>query len=116
MPLPPPLLAKLTHRAYYMGPRPWLSACSAHLTFVTTEALVADVIEGALRKSRMRDPIRLDLTNVPDVYPIRVPVLIDRRAAADQTGSRARLRAGAGDPGRQRAGPRHRGRVPINCF
>ena len=87
MPLPPPLLAELTHRAYYMGPRPWLSACSAHLTFVTTEALVADVIEGALRKSRMRDPIRLDLTNVPDVYPIRVPVLIDRRAAADQTGS-----------------------------
>jgi hypothetical protein len=86
MPLPPPLLAELTHREYYMGPKPWLSACSAHPTFVTTEALVADVIEGALRKSGSRYPIPLDLTDVPGVYPIKVPTFIDRRAAADRRG------------------------------
>jgi len=66
--------------SYYVGAKEWLSGIDGHLTFLTTEAFVTEVIERALRLHR-RSPIRLDLTNLPDVYPIKVPVRFDKRAA-----------------------------------
>lgn len=74
---------------YFIGPKPWISATTAHLTFLTTERVVTEVIETALRRSRgVRDPFRLDLTDLPGVYPISVPTCLDKRAAADRAAGR----------------------------
>ena len=70
-------------KRYHVGPKPWLSGTSAHLTFVTTEALTAEVIEAALRRGKGSRLVRVDLRDVPGVYPIKVPTFIDPRAGAD---------------------------------
>jgi hypothetical protein len=51
---------------------------------------------GRDRRSKQRRPIRLDLTSVPGVYPIKVPVRFDTRAAADR-GTDKRVSALASD-------------------
>jgi hypothetical protein len=70
---------------YYIGAKEWLRSSSAHLTVLTTEKLVCDAVEKAI-KVKTRFAGRLDLTNAPGIYPIRVPVVIDARAGADQDG------------------------------
>ncbi|MGH1570717.1 hypothetical protein ACRAWG_08690 [Methylobacterium sp. P31] len=74
---------------YFIGPRPWISATTAHVTFLTTEQIVTEVIDTTLKKSPgVADPFRLDLIDLPGIYPIRIPAFIDKRAAADRAGDR----------------------------
>jgi hypothetical protein len=74
---------------YFICPRPWISATTAHLTFLTTERIVTQVIETALKKSPgVADPFRLDLIDLPGLYPIQVPAFIDKRAAGDRSDKR----------------------------
>jgi hypothetical protein len=55
---------------------------------ITTEHLVCDVAERAILKGARTRSRRLDLTDIPGVYPIRIPVWIDARAAADREGDK----------------------------
>lgn len=84
-------------RKYFVGPRSWVSGVTSHMTFLTTEAIVTEVIEAVL--SRRKDgprPLRLDLTRLPGAFPISVPMRLDKRAAADRPNGR-RVSALAGD-------------------
>ena len=72
---------------YYIGPKPWLADNTAEFTFLTTESLVAKVIEVAFQKlghSARRLVMKFVLDQVPPIYPVKVPVEFDRRAAADR--------------------------------
>jgi len=50
------------------------------LTFLTTEALVTNVLIQAYEKLPIRNPIVLDLYAPSDLFPIEVPLAIDRKA------------------------------------
>jgi hypothetical protein len=75
---------------YYLGPKPWLTDNRAEFTFLTTESLVESVIQGAFQKiwatgrpgRRLLTKFALD--QVPPIYPVKIPVQFDRRAAADR--------------------------------
>lgn len=72
---------------YYIGPKPWLADNPAEFTFLTTESLVAKVIEGAFQKLShpgRRPVMEFILDQVPPIYPVKVPMQFDRRAAADR--------------------------------
>jgi hypothetical protein len=75
---------------YYLGPKRWLTENRAELTFLTTESLVESVIEGAFHKLWARGHAgrrlitKLALDQVPPIYPVKIPVQFDRRAAADR--------------------------------
>jgi hypothetical protein len=72
-------------KTFYLGPKQWLAHAGTNWTFLTTERLVTDVIEKLYEKmKKYLIPLRLD--TMPDIYPIRVPVFIDLRAAADKPG------------------------------
>jgi hypothetical protein len=79
---------------YYIGPKPWLTENPAEFTFLTTETVVLKVIEGAFQKIWARGHpaarlvTRFVLDRVPPIYPIKVPVQFDRRAAADRKNSK----------------------------
>lgn len=79
---------------YFVGPKPWLTENPAEFTFLTTESLVAAVIEGAFRKissrgrAAGRPVIKYALDRVPPIYPVKVPMKFDRRAAADRNRDR----------------------------
>ena len=81
---------KCKDRLYHIGARSWLATTADCLTFLTTEAIVTEVIEKVLSQHKnRRQPLRLNLTEVPGMYPIRVPVHLDPRASADRpTGPR----------------------------
>jgi hypothetical protein len=75
---------------YYLGPKPWLTENRAEFTFLTTESLVESVIQGAFQKiwerghAGRRLITKLALDQVPPIYPVKIPVQFDRRAAADR--------------------------------
>ena len=75
---------------YFLGPKPWLTENRAEFTFLTTESLVERVIEGAFHKlwakghAGRRLITKLALDQVPPIYPVKIPVQFDRRAAADR--------------------------------
>jgi len=77
---------------YYLGPKPWLTENRAQFTFLTTESLVEKIIEGAFHKLWVRGHAgrrlitKLALDQVPPIYPVKIPVQFDRRAAADRPG------------------------------
>jgi hypothetical protein len=77
---------------YYVGPKPWLAANPAEFTFLTTESLVEKVIGGTLQKiwasgrPGRRLLAKFALDHVPPIYPVKIPVQFDRRAAADRPG------------------------------
>jgi hypothetical protein len=72
-------------KTFYLGPKQWLEHVGTNWTFLTTEKLVTDVIENLYEKlKKYLIPLRLD--TMPDIYPIKVPVFIDIRAAADKPG------------------------------
>ena len=77
---------------YYLGPKPWLTSNPAEFTFLTTESLVEKVIVGALQKiwasgrPGRRLLAKFALDHVPPIYPVKIPVQFDRRAAADRPG------------------------------
>jgi hypothetical protein len=68
-------------RRFYLGAQNWLEDCKARLTFLTTETLVSRVLVRALANL-----IVLDLNLCCDLFPIEVPLVIDKRAGANQTG------------------------------
>jgi hypothetical protein len=75
---------------YYLGPKSWLTENRAEFTFLTTESLVESVIERAFYKiwerghAGRRLITKLALDQVPPIYPVKIPVQFDRRAAADR--------------------------------
>ena len=75
---------------YYVGAKPWLLDNPAEFTFLTTESLVEKVIVGALQKiwasgrAGRRLLAKFALDHVPPIYPVKIPVQFDRRAAADR--------------------------------
>jgi hypothetical protein len=77
---------------YFIGPKPWLTDNPADFTFLTTESLVAKVIEGAFQKilershAAHREVMSLVIDQVPPIYPVKIPVEFDQRAAADRRG------------------------------
>ncbi|MEH2562436.1 hypothetical protein [Bradyrhizobium sp. AZCC 2289] len=71
--------------AFYLGPKQWLAHKGTHWAFLTTERLVTDVIEQAYGKIPKR-LMALRLDNMPDVYPIRIPIFLDVWAGADRPG------------------------------
>jgi hypothetical protein len=77
---------------YYLGPKPWLGENRAEFTFLTTESLVEKVIQGAFQKLWASGHVgrrlitKFALDQVPPIYPVKIPVQFDRRAAADRPG------------------------------
>jgi hypothetical protein len=67
-------------KRFYLGVQSWLHDCKAKLTFLTTEALISNVLIEAYDKLGRREPITLDLSARCDLFPIKVPLFIDRRA------------------------------------
>ena len=63
------------------GLKPWLSQMGDTVpTFLTTEEVVAQTIKKAYRQRLLS----LELDNLPGIFPIKVPVFIDRRAKSDR--------------------------------
>jgi hypothetical protein len=69
-----------TGELFYVGVRNWIQNCNARLTFLTTEALITDILIQAYGKLPIRNPIVLDLHAPSKLFPIEVPLIIDRRA------------------------------------
>jgi hypothetical protein len=74
----------------YIGLQQWQFTSNMHFTFLTTEHLMTEIITAIYGKYYKRagfnhNPLlRLELDDVPAIYPIQVPLYIDRRAAADR--------------------------------
>jgi hypothetical protein len=69
---------------FYLGPKEWLGMSrSTHLTIITTESLMCEIADKAIRKGRKRIAGRLNLTNLPGIYPIQVPAVCDTRAPCE---------------------------------
>jgi hypothetical protein len=72
-----------TGELFYLGVQEWLQSCKkrkTRLTFLTTEALVTNVLIQAYEKLWVRNQIVLDLYAPSDLFPIEVPLTIDRKA------------------------------------
>ena len=65
-------------KRFYLGVQDWLVDCRARLTFLTTETLISEVVTGAYSKLRTRNPIVLDLDAPSNLFPVKVPLLIER--------------------------------------
>jgi hypothetical protein len=69
----------------YAGQQTWFSASATKWGFLTTENLTSRIVETV--HGRMgRQLISFSMPNVPGIHPIRVPVVLDPRAGADQGG------------------------------
>lgn len=69
-------------RSYYFGSKRWLTLATISWVFLTTESFTTEAI-AALYKSKLNRPLlRLDLDNLPGVYPVDVPVVKDKHANA----------------------------------
>jgi hypothetical protein len=77
-------------KRFYIGIQEWPFTSSTHFAFLTTEHLITDILTAIYDKQYRKrgfthNPLlRLDLDNVPGIYPVQVPLYIDRRAAADR--------------------------------
>src|SRR5215204_4772759 len=79
---------------FYLGPKDWLGMSrSTHLTIITTESLMCEIADKAIRKGRKQIAGRLNLTNLPGIYPIKVPAVFETRAAADRPGEKEKVSA-----------------------
>jgi hypothetical protein len=66
---------------YYVGLKPWLSQMGDTApTFLTTEEVVAQTI----KKAYGQRLLSLELDNLTGLFPIKVPVFIERRAKSDR--------------------------------
>ena len=70
-------------KRFYLGAQDWLADCNAQTTFLTTETLISHVLIRAFSTTNL---IVLDLDARCDLFPIEVPLLTDKRAAADRRG------------------------------
>jgi len=55
---------------YFVGVKPWVTENNVRPIFLTTEEVLTEVIMKAFRNQIMK----LDCSNLPGVYPIRVPI------------------------------------------
>ena len=75
-------------KTFYIGPQSWLSDPSRNkCTFLTTEKLVADVIQRCFEAKKQewyhyQPLLPLHLVDMPGVFPIKIPVFLDSRAGA----------------------------------
>jgi hypothetical protein len=77
-------------RRYFLAPKPWVGA-DRHMTFLTTEKVVAKTIAAIMTFARQRQlqtgrarigvPISLNLDDLPGIYPLQIPVKIDARSS-----------------------------------
>ena len=74
------LYRRLSGRKYYVGARDWVHRSNARFAFLTTEALMAEVVSAVFRKDVGKPLFRIDADNIPSIYPIQVPVVFDHRA------------------------------------
>jgi hypothetical protein len=70
---------------YYFGAKHWpCSSDSTNWIFLTTERFTTEAI-AALYESKLGRPLlRLDLDNLPGVYPVDVPVVKNKKARAEK--------------------------------
>ncbi len=74
-------------RRFYLGMQGWLKQSMAHLTFLTTETWVSEVLARILdHEQSTRDLIVLELNPSCDLFPVEVPLVVDGRAAMDRQG------------------------------
>ena len=69
-------------KRYYIGPKPWIRLSGAHLTVISTETLVCDVAERALKSQKLgKARGRLNLTKDPGLPEQSPHVQFDRPGA-----------------------------------
>lgn len=76
-------------RPFYLGAKEWPFAGSARITFLTTEAFTTEAISAVYDKAR-QPLLRMQLDQLPGLYPINVPVVKERRARAQDIQGLAR--------------------------
>jgi hypothetical protein len=64
---------------YYVGPRNWLKDSTSRFGFLTIESVMTEIVSGAFKKIGYR-LTRVEVDNIPSIYPVRIPVVIDPRA------------------------------------
>ena len=69
-----------TERRFFLGPQQWMADSKARLTFLTTESLVSRVLMKVHEKLYRTIQV-LELHPDSDLFPIDVPLVIDKRAA-----------------------------------
>jgi hypothetical protein len=70
-------------RPFYLGAKRWPFAGSARITYLTTETFTAETIAAVYKKATC--PLfKLELDQLPPLYPIHVPVVKDKRAKAQR--------------------------------
>ena len=71
--------------AYYFGAKNWPSSSnSTHWIFLTTERFTTEAIAALYDAKLGRSLLRLDLDNLPGLYPVDVPVVKSRKAKAEK--------------------------------
>jgi hypothetical protein len=77
-------------RKYYVGARGWVSRTNARFAFLTTEALMTEVVSAVFHKHVGKPLFCIDADNIPSIYPVQVPVIFDHRANKKRIGSLAK--------------------------
>jgi hypothetical protein len=72
-------------RRFYVGIQEWPFS-NINFAYLTTESLMTEIVESIYdQKYTDYNPlVRVELDHVPGIYPISVPLYIDKRAAADR--------------------------------
>lgn len=68
---------------FYLGVKRWPFAGSARITYLTTEAFTTEAITSVYEKAS-EQLFKLELDDLPPLYPIYMPVVKDKRARAQQ--------------------------------
>jgi hypothetical protein len=71
-------------KRFYFGVQGWMKDCNSQITFLTTESLISQVLVRAYEELPIKLNV-LDLHADCELFPIDVPLLLDKRAAADWT-------------------------------
>jgi hypothetical protein len=73
-------------KKYYIAARQWPFVSTTKWAFLTTENLMTDIVFQVYEKQYGKNNplVRLDLDHLPGLYPIQVPIYIDKRSVADR--------------------------------
>jgi hypothetical protein len=87
----------LNGKPFYLGVQHWLASMTGRRNFLTTESLMTEVVRAAYRKQAMFEDgkrvARLACARIDppsELFPIPVPVCIDKRASGRRAGELAR--------------------------
>lgn len=75
-------------RIYHVAPKDWLSSPGFRLAFLTTEKMPSKVLE-KIYKENNKPLAMLNLGNMPGIYPVSAPLIIDAKAKARDVGKLA---------------------------